>query len=92
MKIQGLRKAVREYKDANSGGYYSPHCGYLMYDKSTGELWTDEFWSIGHNEWMEYHSDDIINIGGEMIGEGIEINERTVKEYIINNYINKITF
>lgn len=51
MKITGLKKAVGEYQRANKEGYYSPKYGYLMFDKATGELWTDEFYSLGHNEW-----------------------------------------
>lgn len=47
MKITGLKKAVGEYQRANKEGYYSPKYGYLMFDKATGELWTDEFYSLG---------------------------------------------
>lgn len=63
MKIKGLKKAVGEYQRVNSGGYYSPHYGHLMYDPSDGTLWTDEFYSLGHNEWKVYHDSNIRNIG-----------------------------
>lgn len=85
MKIKGLKKAVGDYQKANKGGYYSPKYGYLMFDKETGELWTDEFYSLGHNSWKEYRSDTIVNLGKIMIENGIEINMKNVKDFIFNH-------
>ena len=61
VKLRGLKKAVGDYQRANSYGYYSPWYGVLMLDRSTGELWTDEFYSLGHNEWKVYYDGDIID-------------------------------
>lgn len=82
MKITGLKKAVGEYQRANKEGYYSPKYGYLMFDKTTGELWTDEFYSLGHNEWKQYQSNSIINLGRIMTENNIEINMKNVKSFI----------
>jgi hypothetical protein len=82
MKIKGLKKAIGDYKRANAEGYYSPRYGRLMYDKADGEIWTDEFYSLGHNEWKEYHSDTIINLGSIMEEREIEINMQNVKDFI----------
>lgn len=80
--ITGLKKAVGDYQRANAEGQNSPRYGYLMFDKEDGSLWTDEFYSLGHNEWKEYHSDTIINLGRMMEREGIEINMENVREFI----------
>lgn len=82
MKITGLKKAVGEYQRANKGGCYSPKYGCLMFDKATGELWTDEFYSLGHNEWEQYQSNSIINLGRIMEKNNIEINMKNVKSFI----------
>lgn len=86
LKIKGLKKAIGEFKRANSYGWYSPRYGYLMFDFSDGEIWTDEFYSIGHNSWKEYHSQSIVNLGSLMQEQGIEINMRNVKEFIEKNF------
>ena len=31
-KIKGLRKALKNYKEANKGGCFSPWYGFLMFD------------------------------------------------------------
>lgn len=84
MKFTGLKKAVGEYNRANEGGIYSPRYGYLMYDMQTGEIWTDEFYSLGHNEWKEYHSDSIINLGAIMEREGVKISMKNVIAFLEN--------
>ena len=86
MKIKGLKKAIGDYKRANEEGYYSPRHGYLMFDKEDGEIWTDEFYSLGHNEWKEYHSDTIVDIGKMMSDQEIKINMKNVKDFICNNF------
>lgn len=53
-----------------------------MFDKATGELWTDEFYSLGHNEWKQYQSNSIINLGRIMAENNIEINMKNVKSFI----------
>lgn len=53
-----------------------------MFDKATGELWTDEFYSLGHNEWKQYQSNSIINLGKIMTENNIEINMKNVKSFI----------
>lgn len=86
LKLQGLNKAIGDYHRANSGGPYSPRYGVLMLDKSTGEIWTDEFYSLGQNDWKEYHSNDIINLGLIMENEGYEINRDSVKDFVFKRY------
>lgn len=60
--LKGLKKAVGEYKRANAGGQYCPRYGRLMLDRGTGELWTDEFYSLGHNNWKEYRDDAVVDL------------------------------
>lgn len=94
MKVSGFKKAIRDYKELNKGGQYDPHYGLLMFDKSTGELWTDEFYDLGHNSYIDYDNTDIISLGLEMrdyylheFGEyEPEITMETVKDFILKNY------
>ena len=86
MTINGLKKAVGNYKQVNAGGYYSPHYGNLMFDKSTGKLWCDEYYDLGHGSYTAYNSDDIINLGAKMNDAGIAINMQNVKNYIESNF------
>lgn len=86
LKLQGLNTAIGNYHRANSGGPYSPRYGYLMLDKSTGLIWCDEFYSLGHNEWISYHSSDIINLGIIMENQGYEIDRESVKEFCFIHY------
>ena len=86
MKIKGLKKAIGDFKRANAGGQYSPRYGRLMFDKSTGKIWTDEFYSIGHNQWIEYPSDSIERIDNDEYFFYKGISMKTVKEYVITHY------
>lgn len=81
MKITGIKKAVGEYKRANSEGWSSPWYGNIMLDREDGHVWTDVFYSLGHNEWMEYRSPSIIDLGHwmNMQDEDAVINMQTVK-------------
>ena len=81
MDIKGLKKAVGDYQRANSEGAYRPRDGVLMYDKSDGELWTDEFYSLGHNSWEEYHSESIVNLSSLMRERGVEVNMKNVQAF-----------
>lgn len=86
-KIFGLKKAVGEFQHANAGGYYSPRYGVLMLDRGTGEVWTDEFYSLGHNSWKEYKDRNIMNLSGYMEQRGIPVtmdNVREVAESLLN--------
>lgn len=74
INISGLKKAVGDYQRANEEGRYSPRYGYLMFDKANRSLWTDEFYSFGHNQWKEYLSETVVNLSKMMIERGIEIN------------------
>lgn len=85
MKIEGLKQAVGDYKRANAGGWYSPIYGKLMFDKADGEIWTDQFCSLGHNEWKVYHSDTVINLGAMMAEEDIPVTMANVKQFIADN-------
>ena len=82
IKIKGLKKAVGDYQRFNAEGTYSPRYGYLMFNKEDGTIWTDEFYSLGHNSWKEYNSKSIINLGKMMTEQEIEINMKNVKEFI----------
>lgn len=82
IKIKGLKKAVGDYQKANAGGIYDMRYGFLMYDKETGELWVDEFYNIGHNNYKRYESSAIINLGERMKDLDIEITMNNVKEFI----------
>ena len=82
MKLKGLKKAIGDYRRANAGGMRSPRYGRLMLDIDTGEIWTDEFYDIGHNSWKEYHSNSIVNVGRELE----EVNMKSVQEYVDKHY------
>ena len=86
LKLKGLNKAIGDYHRANSGGPYSARNGRLMLNKSTGEIWTDEFYSFNLNNWKEYHSKDIINLGLIMENDGYEITREEVKDFVFKRY------
>ncbi len=92
MKLKGLKKAIGEYNRANKGGCYSPRYGRLMLDKSTGEIWCDEFYDLGHNEYKNYHNPDIINLGHAMVEfntnqyDPVHITMQTVKAFCAEHY------
>lgn len=77
----GLKNAVGDYQRANKG-HYSPLYGRLMFNSRTGELWTDEFCSIGHNQWREYADPAIFEIGRSVEQSYGVVTMRTVKSYI----------
>lgn len=98
IKITGIKKAVGDYRRANADGFFSPRYGVLMIDRSTGEVWTDEFYSLGRNEWKEYHDAaicDLINAyfcGRYPDPEEIAVNMANVKvwaEEVIQDYQSK---
>ena len=82
MKIHNLKKAIGDYKRFNEGGAYNPRYGFLMYKKSSGYLWTDEFYDLGHNTHAIYANDDVVNLGLLMKEKGIEINMKNTKAFI----------
>lgn len=82
LKIKGIKKAIREYKQLNKGGIFSPWYGELMYNRETHEAWTDSFYSIGHNSWKVYHDDAIINLGNLMVRQDIPITELNVMRFV----------
>ena len=83
MKIHNLKKAIGDYKRFNDGGAYSPRYGLLMYEKSSGHLWTDEFYDLGHNAYIVYDDDgDVVNLGLLMKEKDIEVNIKNTKEFI----------
>ena len=84
--ISGIKKAVGSYQRLNAGGYCSPHYGVMMLDRGTGEVWTDEFYSIGHNSWKEYRDRNIMNLSSYMNMRNIPVNManvRTVAESLL---------
>lgn len=82
MELNGLKEAVKEYQKYNADGPLSPEYGALMFDKADGSVWTDYFYSLGHNEWKVYHSKSIINLGFEMESQGIEVTVSNAKQFI----------
>lgn len=84
-KIKGLKSAVGDYQRANTEGHYSPRYGIMMFDVEDGELWTDEFYDLGHNSFNVYHSNTIIPVSTLMKGFGFtdeRINMKNVREFI----------
>ena len=86
MKITGLKKAVGTYKRVNAGGYYSSHYGNLMYDKTTGKLWCDEYCDWGRGDCTIYRDKNIVNLSAAMDNCGIDVNMQNVKQYITSNF------
>lgn len=86
MRIKGVKEAVKTYHNVNKGGIFDPWYGYLMFDYSDGEVWTDEFYSLGHNEWKEYRSKTIIRLDQAMREQLYSITEENVYEFIRNNF------
>ena len=82
MKIHNLKKAIGDYKRFNDGGAYSQRYGLLMYEKSSGYLWTDEFCDLGHNAYIVYDDDDVVNLGLLMKEKDIEVNMENTKAFI----------
>lgn len=82
MKLKGLKKAVGDYKRANGNGYYSPRYGLMYFDKSTGEVWTDEHYDSGHGTYFNYISDDIVCISNAIEAMGRTVNMKNVRDFI----------
>lgn len=59
LKIKGLKKASGETCNWNSrsGGYTE-----IFYNRDSGEVWTVDQVSIGHNSWTEYDDPAIIKV------------------------------
>lgn len=85
-KIIGLKRAVGEYRRANRNGHLSPEYGYLMFDRSTGELWTDFFSDFGHGSFEEYYDSNIVRIDADMKGLGYNVTMKDVRNYIQSEY------
>lgn len=90
--VKNLCKAVSDYNEFNKGGVYDPHYGKLMYNKSTNELWTDEFYALGHTSFKQYDDPNIVDIVYEMAEQAqdaVTVNTTTVSQFIIDNYLNQ---
>lgn len=86
MKIKGLKTAIGDYKRANKGDPYGLLYGNLMFDTESGKIWVDELCDLGHNSYVVYATDTIINLGKMMSEQELEINMKTIKEFIHNNF------
>lgn len=82
MRIHGLKAAVGEYLRVNAEGCYSANYGYLMYDMESGELWVDEYYSVGRTSRKVYKSPAIINVGEMMIDRGMDVSMRRVRDFL----------
>ena len=58
--MKGLKKLAGETK--NLKGYYSGEYIEIFYDEKTKEVWGKYHYSLGQNEWTEYHDKNIIKI------------------------------
>ncbi len=90
MKITGLKNAIGTYRRVNSGGPYSPHYGYLMFDTESGHIWCDEFCDFSHSWYVDYNGDtSVINLAYAMCKDGVDrITMKTVKDYILTHFSN----
>ena len=82
MIIKGLKKAVGDYNRANAGGKYDPFYGLLMFNKETGEIWTDEFCSGGHDSYRNYADENIVNLGRMMKEVEMPVSMANVKKFL----------
>ena len=59
LPMSGLRKACSATVNwsPRSGGYTE-----IFYDRSTGEIWTVDQVSLGHNSWTQYDDPNVIKI------------------------------
>lgn len=88
-KIIGLKKAIGDYKRANSGGQFSSHYGLLMYNVLDGTIWTEEHEvseEYIYNEHSLEYNDYIVNVGRMMKEMGVKINLNNVKAFIMINF------
>lgn len=90
VKLKNLRKAVGDYQTCNKGGIYSPRYGVLMLDPETGELWCDEFYSLGHNSFSVYHSPVVYLSKRINEIDGCYVDMKGVKNFVNANYPNII--
>lgn len=61
LKISGLRGIAGRTKGLR--GFYDSYYLQLFYDQATGEAWTTEHVSLGHNSQMVIHDPDVVNCG-----------------------------
>lgn len=61
MEIKGIEKVVEDSKclTGRERGLYLQ----LNYNRETGEVWTDEHYNLGQNDWTEYDNKNIIRCG-----------------------------
>lgn len=59
-RITGLKNALYLY---NTHGSNPEIYGYLMLDRKTGKVWTDEFTDRKGSSWISYKSAAIVNLG-----------------------------
>lgn len=59
LKMTGLKEAA-----GNTGGWTRGSGGYteIFYDRLTGEIWTIQQCSRGHNSWTQYADADVMKI------------------------------
>lgn len=84
-----LKEEIKYYKEWNKDGWFSPKYAELMYNTESDEIWADCFYSLGRNEWNEYHSKAVVNLGQLMREDGYSLKDITVKSvtnYIKNNF------
>lgn len=76
-----IKKLLREYKEINKGGQYSPRYACLMLDTKSKEMWIDEFYSVGHCSHIEYGK-GVINLGKAIKESGKELNVENIENFI----------
>ena len=60
-KLCGLKRAAGDTKDLK--GPYSSIYLQLNVDLAIGEVWTNQLYDSGHNNWVDYHDEHIISCG-----------------------------
>lgn len=83
MKIKGLRNAVGDYRRANAEGPYSPRYGIMYLNRETGELWTVEYYDLGHSWHTVYHNEAItqMHLHGQKMPQIRELAEKMCEAY-----------
>lgn len=59
LKMHGLKAASGYTEDY---GYYSGHYVQISYDRNTGDVLANYYYSLGQNSWTQYHDPAIITV------------------------------
>lgn len=85
-KIKGIQKAVGEFQRYDSNSAFSPTFLVLLFDTESYSLWTEEYYRLGLNNWREFNSDTVVDLGSMMGERRIPINMKNVKEFVAKHF------